>query len=173
MSKKNPHITARDPEHQTIGTPESFLIAVDRRFGEIGFDLAATKDNAVVKRYYSPEQDSLAQDWGSLGLRAGQSAFLNPPFAHIAPWAAKLYECRNLPRWTGMLVPYSGGSKWWEDYVRHKLMTFGIPRMRFVGQTHLFPKDLAFICAGFGCVGEAHWDWRLELTKAERKNLDS
>lgn len=142
---------------QDYGSPKPFLAAVCQRFGTIDFDLAARADNAVCERFYSPEEDSLKQDWTLPGVRV---AFLNPPFADIRPWAAKLESARHLPRWTIMLVPASMGSAWWADHILGKCQADGIPRMAFTGADGLYPKDLAVLCAGFSVAGSGYWDWR-------------
>lgn len=146
-----------NPDGQGWRTPPEFLSAVRERFGEIVFDLAATPGHEVAPAYYSPEQNSLNQDWINL---PGPVVFLNPPFANIRPWARKLSECRELRRWTLMLVPASMGSLWWATYVLHQCYAFGIPRIKFVGAESLYPKDLALICAGYGVSGASYWDWR-------------
>lgn len=142
---------------QDYGTPPELLAAIARQFGPIEFDLAARADNAVAPAFYSPEQDSLAQDWTLAGVRV---AFLNPPFANIDPWAEKLAACRELARWTLMLVPASMSSGWWVRHVLHKVMAFGIPRVTFVGESSPYPKDLALIAAGYHVVGQGFWRWR-------------
>jgi phage N-6-adenine-methyltransferase len=143
---------------QDYGTPKPFLAAVAHRFGPIDFDLAATSDNAVADRWYAPDVDSLRADWTLTGVRV---AFLNPPFADIRPWAAKLESVRHIPRWTIMLVPASMGSAWWADHILGKCQADGIPRMEFVGADGLYPKDLAVLCAGFSVAGSGYWDWRV------------
>lgn len=39
--------------NQDVATPREFLKVVEARFGQIGWDLAATKDNQVVSSYRS------------------------------------------------------------------------------------------------------------------------
>lgn len=151
---------------QDYGTDPKFLAAIERRFGKIGFDLAARADNAVVLDFYSPEQDSLKQDWTLPGV---QVAFLNPPFADIRPWAEKCESVRNLPRWTLMLVPASMGSRWWADHVLDKCQADGITRITFVGETIGYPKDLALLAYGFGVKGHGFWPWKPPREKKPKK----
>ena len=142
---------------QDYGTPIAFLHAVESRFGKIDFDLAARGDNCVTLDHYTPEQDSLTQDWTLPGVRV---AFLNPPFGDIEPWAAKLSTCALLPRWTLMLVPASVDSHWYRDHVLGKMMIWGIPRMQFVGGESSYPKALMLCGAGFGVHGFGYWAWK-------------
>lgn len=156
----NAHITKRDPSKQGHRTPREFLDAVERRFGSIGFDLAATDGHEVGRGgHFSPEDDSLSCNWQA---QIGASVvWLNPPFSNIRPWVRKLdEECQHLPRWTLCLIPASMGSLWWRDHVLGKCIALGIPRMAFVGSSAPFPKDLALLCYGFGVSGHGYWDWR-------------
>ena len=163
-----PSMGKKDPTKQEHRTPDEFIHAVARRFGRPTWDLAAKAGDQIigVSNQFTPEQDSLVQDWGKLehpqeDNLTCQVAYLNPPFAHIRPWAKKLEEeCRYLPRWTLMLVPGSMGSLWWKDHVINKCMAFGVTRITFQGSTTGYPKDLALLAYGFGVSGTGFWDWR-------------
>jgi len=157
------HITKKEKAKQGHRTPVEFLHAIEKRYGSIGFDLAATPGHAVCPKFFSPKDDSLSQDWQKIRIRRGQVIYLNPPFAHLRPWARKLEEeCRFLSHWTLCLVPYSGGSHWWNDHALNKCLIAGIPRMTFRGSSTPFPKDLALLCFGFGAQGSTFWNWRDE-----------
>lgn len=158
--KLDPMPQRRGKSKQDFGTPEEFLIGLQKQFGKIGIDLAARADNTVADRFISPEQDSLKTDWSKIILPTGDIAFANPPFADLAPWAKQLETTRHLSRWTIMLCPASMGSKWWVTHVLGKIMSFGIPRMKFRFSDGMYPKDLAIICAGFGVSGTGYFDWR-------------
>lgn len=161
MSATEPAPSNKHTSFQAYGTPPEFLRAVEARFGRITFDLAATAENAVAPYFYSPQVDSLKQDWRLEGMPG--VAFLNPPFADIQPWAAKLEaECRYLSRWTLMLVPASIDTRWYNDHVLHKMMVWGISRMKFVGGESTFPKALILIGSGFGVAGHSEWQWNKE-----------
>lgn len=111
---------------QDYQTPHEFIKAVEKKFGRIVLDLAASADNAQTERYYSIDQDSLQQDWlkllGLLKSFKEYSVFwLNPPYADITPWVKK---CADLdehlvsgkPRLV-VLLPASVGSNWFRKYV--------------------------------------------------------
>lgn len=150
----------RGKSKQTFGTPPEVLLAVQRQFGTIGIDLAATSDNAVCSNFISPDQDSLKQDWTNIFLRPGEIAWVNPPFSALAPWAEQLATVRFMPRWTLMLCPASSSCNWWLEHVKHKVIELSTPRMQFVGATSNYPKDLAILASGFGITGTGHFDWR-------------
>ncbi len=174
--------TRGDAEKQRIATPRAFIHALEQRFGvPVDFDLAADSGNAKATSFFDLETNALKQDWsnlnatvpvaGILGARTrGQDAklaFLNPPYAHIKPWAlgprgnaaAGMMACRWLTRWTVMLVPSSHSTDWFLE-LRGKVQIDAIPRIQFEGATHLYPKDLCLVVAGFGVCGDGYWDWR-------------
>jgi len=155
MPKQKPGKSKQDYQ-----TPRELLDAVEVRFGKLVVDLAATNVNAVCPRYISPDQDSLTFDWSPSNLGNG-NLWLNPPFAHIAPWAAKCAERRFDLRFTILLVPASVGSEWHHDYVHGKGYVLPLlPRVTFVGETHPYPKDLMLVVYGFGMVGFEPWRWK-------------
>lgn len=144
---------------QDYETPPEFMVALEKRFGcKVDFDLAANKQNAKAKNFFEDGvRDALLEDWT---LPPVKLAWLNPPFKRIDPWAAKLLECRHLPRFTVMLVPASIGSLWYPRNVQHHLYVEGVTRMTFVGETQPYPKDLMLCIAGYGMQGHGFWDWK-------------
>lgn len=155
---------------QDYATPAEFLMAVQDRFGRIYWDLAAHAENRVTDadRYYGPGskhgEDSLAQDWSLLRLGV---LWLNPPFAHIAPWAAKCAKHRHDRTFTCMLVPASVGTNWYAEHVHGKALELYLrPRIKFVGEPIGYPKDLALFVFGFGLSGAQPWDWRAALARS-------
>ena len=146
---------------QDYSTPKEFLVAVERRFGSITFDLAAHRDNHVRPKWYGPgglAEDSLAQDWSALGGHL----WLNPPFGDIATWARKCASTLlRLGATISFLVPASVGANWFALHVwghAHVIALNG--RLSFDGKNP-FPKD-CILCryhtakvSSFGV-----WDWR-------------
>jgi phage N-6-adenine-methyltransferase len=155
---------ARGSSKQDYSTPRIFLDAVERRFGKLDFDLAATKENRVAHDFFGPDnhdprfRDSLACNWSTLG----GNLWLNPPFARIAPWAAKCAE-PLLPRVRiFFLVPAAVGSNWWRDFVHKKaLVLFLNGRLSFDGKDG-YPKDCA-LCVYGAPPGYECWNWRQPL----------
>jgi phage N-6-adenine-methyltransferase len=155
---------AKHRSNQNVATPVAFIGAVEERFGELQFDLAAdSKNTRVTGAFFGEEQNALLQDWGAL---AG-NLWLNPPFSNIAPWAAKCAERRNDGRWTLFLVPASVGSNWFQEHVAPNAFVLELTdRIRFVGSKDHYPKDMILCCFGFGVVGRAAWHWNKEQKKA-------
>lgn len=48
-------------------------------------DVAASPANAKLPRFYTSEDDGLAQDW------SGERVWCNPPYSSIEPWAEKAH----------------------------------------------------------------------------------
>lgn len=148
---------------QTYATPQELIDAVEHRFGAIDFDLAASKHNSVATDYFDLKADALAPStsWELPGVKV---AWLNPPFAHIDPWAKKCAEHRDLQRWTLLLVPL-GSQDWACEHVWGKAFVLKLRgRVTFVGETRGYIKDLVLACYGFGVSGEAVWDWRKQVS---------
>lgn len=154
----------RHNSKQDYETPDEFLTAVIVRFGKIGWDLAATADNAVTMKgwnhFYGPgsphHEDSLAPDcmWMPSFLN-----WLNPPYANIADWAKKADESGVKVL---MLVPASVGSEWFAKHVNGKHYVLGLrPRLTFKGTPDPYPKDLMLVCFNFyGFKGFDTWRWK-------------
>ncbi len=147
---------------QDYGTPRVFLDAFEKRFGSIAYDLAAHAGNAVVPRFFSPEDDSLVQNWRYLLTEEGANLWLNPPFGHIEPWAEKcaaVAKAYHGTAYLALLVPASIGSNWFAEHVHRKAMVYALQgRLSFDGKNP-YPKDC--ILAMFGLTpGFAVWDWR-------------
>jgi phage N-6-adenine-methyltransferase len=165
-SKRSGAANHRGSSKQDVETPPDLIAAVERRFGKLAVDLAATPENAKAPRYIWTEQDSLTADWESLmdceepdqcGPR-----WLNPPFGKIEPWAAK---CAAAPPclWSPilLLVPASVGAGWWWRHVHEKArVLFLAPRVKFVGHSQAFPKDLALCVYCTDPPGYETWRWK-------------
>ena len=157
----------RGASKQDVQTPRVFLDAVEARFGDIYFDLAASVGTSVVRcsdpdgLSWSPESDSLKQDWTQLR----GYCWLNPPFDPIAPWVQKCAETapKLLDAEIFLLCPLAVGTKWFRMFVAPFAEVHNVGRITFVGATDPFPKDLAL------CIYRSeppehpgmihHWDW--------------
>lgn len=154
---------------QDYRTPKVFLDALEVRFGKIDVDLAATHENKVAPVCLTLAEDSLAYCWTSSW--ADKNLFLNPPFADIAPWAAKCAE--EGPRMKRgrifLLTPASIGSDWFARNVFGQAMVLGLsPRIPFdgtpinpkTGRPDGYPKDLMISVYGPELHGFGCWRWR-------------
>jgi phage N-6-adenine-methyltransferase len=94
--------------------PEVFA-PLHERFG-FTIDVAASEANAKLPRFYTAEQDGLAQSW------AGERVWCNPPYSSIQPWVVKAHEEANRPSNPAelivMLLPANRTEQgWWQDHV--------------------------------------------------------
>lgn len=149
---------------QVVGTPRDFLSAVERAFGPMDFDLAATRENSVVggdgDSHFGPgsalANDSLLADW----TQVDGNLWLNPEFANISPWAKK---CAETPtgndRTIFLFVPLSSAN-WACEYVHGKAHVLALnPRITFVGHTQAYPKDMMLAVYG-PPAGFKAWRWK-------------
>lgn len=147
---------------QVVRTPREFLDAVERRFGVIGWDLAANADTNVCRLgYFGPdrserERDSLMVPWDYL---VDTFAWCNPPYSNIERWVEKASLSRG-PR-IAMLLPASVSSRWFARYVHgHAYVLALTPRLRFVGHTADYPRDLMLAVYAQGLTGFDVWEWK-------------
>lgn len=143
---------------QAVQTDPRLIAAVERRFGHLVLDLAASAENTQAPYYFDEDDDSLRDecDWNAAPVG---NRWLNPPFADIAPWAAKCWAYGRPGNKTFLHVPASTGANWFRDYVDGKALVMLLNgRVTYVGHTTCYPKDC--IVAVYGMEpGYEVWDW--------------
>jgi len=145
----------RGGSRQDYATPDDFMAAVRLRFGPLAFDLAADATNFKAEKYFTIEQDSLRQEWSTIP----GTLWLNPPFAHIEPWAKKCACESVMGARILFLVPASVGSVWFARWVHRRAFVLALsPRLTFDGENP-YPKDTILAGYGFG-TGFDVWDWK-------------
>ena len=152
---------------QDYRTPRGFLKAVTRRLGveKFALDVAAHEANAVSLAWLGPgsehAEDALTTPWrGRWGV--DEWAWLNPPFADIAPWAKKCWEESHQRARIALLVPASVGSNWFRDWVDRKAkVLFLNGRLAFIPDRPrwLYPKD-CILCLYGEPPGYEVWRWK-------------
>lgn len=96
-------------------TPQYFF---DKLNDEFHFDLdpCATSENAKCQKYYTKEDDGLAQDW------QGHTIFCNPPYGKgIKSWVKKCHDEAQKPNTkVVMLIPARTDTSYFHDYIYHQ-----------------------------------------------------
>lgn len=149
----------RGGSKQDYATPPDFIAAVEKRWGKIDFDLAASEHNKKATPYFSKEQDSLMQIWCSLP----GNLWLNPPFDRITPWAEKCAKEVAFGATIFFLVPASVGANWFRDFVHRKAMVYFLNgRLHFDpnNPTWGYPKDCMLCVYSLGSHGYDTWTWK-------------
>lgn len=95
-------------ETDNWATPQEFFDKLNSVF-EFTLDPCASAKNAKAPKYYTAEDDGLAQNWD------GERVFMNPPYGRgIGDWVKKASETKGL---VVCLVPARTDTKWWHNYV--------------------------------------------------------
>lgn len=99
---------------QVVGTPWALIRAIERRWGLLSVDLAATPQNTKAPKFLGPPLNSLEEPWHEL---AGGLLWLNPPFENLGAWAEKCRQEAALGARIIMLTPASVGAGWFVEQV--------------------------------------------------------
>lgn len=94
--------------YKFIRTPLDIWDSLRDEF-DFTIDVCASDNNALLKRYYTKEQDGLSQDWD------GEVVYCHPMFdMHIGRWAEKAYNSHCT---TVMLLPASTHTRYFHRYI--------------------------------------------------------
>jgi phage N-6-adenine-methyltransferase len=145
-ARNHPQQTARPDVDDRAITPEDFVPLVERfRFT---IDAAASVENAKLPRFWTVEDDALAQDW------SGERVYCNPPFSAIEPWCEKAHVAGA--ELVVMLLPANRTEQgWWQRQIEMQrrsglvAVEFLPGRLRFLkrGQESIAPNERP----PFGC----------------------
>ena len=107
-------------------TPQAFYDELNREFG-FTLDPCATPQNAKCAKFYTKEQDGLAQSW------QGERVFCNPPYGRdLRKWVEKAHrEAMGGGALIVMLIPARTDTAYFHDYI------YGKHEIRFIrGRLH-------------------------------------
>jgi len=103
---------------------------------EFTLDAAATAENTLCERFYTIEDDGLAQDW------TGETVWVNPPYSRQGPWCEKAATASDAI--VVMLLRVATGVKWWNEWVvPFAEVHYLYPRITFGGAATAAPFDSA------------------------------
>ena len=106
------------PERFDWQTPPEIFDPLHREFG-FTIDAAATKENALLPRYWTKEDDALVQDWG------GERVWCNPPYGKFQiPFIRK--AAQRKAEIAVLLIPARTDTLIWHECI------FGVAEVRFI-----------------------------------------
>lgn len=174
----------RGKGNNNAATPWIFANAVQKKFGALDWDLAASAANTKARFFLTEQDNSLNRSWADLWPAVNRKplCWLNPPFTNITPWARKCAEECQLGARILLLVPASVGANWAWDWVFPYADVYSVGRMVFDdcydkhGEliTTPYPKDLVLAHYELGVTGRSyadhHADPRAELIRWRWQN---
>ena len=106
-------------------TPQYFFDKYDNKY-HFETDVCALQENAKCKRYFTPEQDGLKQEWHGI-------CWMNPPYGRkIGDWVKKAYESSLRGATVVCLLPSRTDTRWFHDYcMKTKSINFIKGRLKF------------------------------------------
>ena len=117
-------------------TPQDFFDKLNEEF-HFTLDPCADDLNHKCEKYYTKEQDGLAQDWSD------ESVFCNPPYGRdVSKWVRKCFEevYSGRCRLAVMLLHARTDTKWFHDYIYHRAeVRFVKGRLKFGDQKQPAP----------------------------------
>lgn len=120
-------------------TPQNTFDALAAEFGPFDLDVCATSENAKCQRYYTRDDDGLAQSWEGV-------CWMNPPYGReIKAWMRKAYEASRNGATVVCLVPARTDTTWWHDYAMKGQIRFLRGRLKFGGAANSAPFPSAVV----------------------------
>ena len=110
-------------------TPKVFYDKLDKEFN-FTLDPCCIESNAKCKKFYTPKEDGLKQDWSK------DIVFMNPPYnKYLSSWVKKAYEESLKGAIVVCLIPANrSDTKWWWDYCMKGEIRFIKGRLKFKGR---------------------------------------
>ncbi|ETK27382.1 phage N-6-adenine-methyltransferase [Paenibacillus larvae] len=119
-------------------TPQNLFDRLNEEF-KFDLDVCAIPENAKCKRYFTPSEDGLKQEWKG-------ACWMNPPYGRqIGKWIAKAYESSLEGATVVCLVPSRTDTKWWHGYCMKGEIRFIRGRLKFGGSPHNAPFPNAVV----------------------------
>lgn len=111
----------------TWETPDEVFEELDNIF-HFTLDVCAEPETAKCERYFTRDDDGLAQDW------TGEVCWMNPPYGRqIGKWLRKAYEESRRGSTVVCLIPARTDTAWWHDWVMRGQIHLIRGRLRFKG----------------------------------------
>lgn len=153
MTHKNKHAVHYSSASDEWATPQPLFDALDKEFG-FTLDVCALDSSAKCLRYFTPQDDGLAQDWAG-------SCWMNPPYGRgIGKWVEKAARSAECPDTTVVcLLPARTDPKWWWSNCPDAEIRFLPGRLKFGTATAGAPFPSAVVI--FGHEPQVRWwNWQ-------------
>lgn len=119
-------------------TPQDLFDRLNQVF-HFTIDVCATAENAKCARYFTAQDDGLAQSWNGV-------CWMNPPYGKtIGKWMRKAYEESRKGATVVCLVPARTDTGWWHDWAMRGNIHFLRGRLKFGNATHGAPFPSAIV----------------------------
>lgn len=119
-------------------TPQWLFGLLNKEF-KFTLDVCALPENTKCKRYYTPDDDGLKQEWKG-------TCWMNPPYgSEIKTWMAKAKESALSGATVVCFVPARPDTNWWWDNCIDAEIRFIKGRIEFVGSNTFAPFPSALI----------------------------
>lgn len=142
MALNNSLFTSND---QTWETPQYLFDQLDKVF-KFDLDVCALDDSAKCKKYYTPEDDALVQDWeGVCWMNPPYDRKLQPQFLEKA-----MKESKKKAEQVVCLIPARTDTKSWQDVIFKNGVAFCFVkgRLKFGDAAHAAPFPSAIVVFG-------------------------
>lgn len=108
-------------------TPRDFFDKINKEFN-FTLDPCCMPKSALCKKYYTPDEDGLKQDWSN------ERVFVNPPYGReIGKWVKKCFEERERAEVIVMLIPSRTDTRYFHNWIYGKSeIIFLKGRLKFV-----------------------------------------
>jgi phage N-6-adenine-methyltransferase len=148
-AKMKVHGSSETPEW---GTPQDLFDALHAEF-KFTLDVCASPELAKCKRFFSPEQDGLSQNWTG-------ACWMNPPYgSEIGAWIQKAADAADKGATVVCLVPARVDTGWWWDFVSYAEVRFLRGRLKFSGSETSAPFPSAVVVFGRP-TKTRYWQWQ-------------
>lgn len=119
-------------------TPDEIYNPLNDEF-HFTLDVCASQDNTRCERFFSEQDDGLAQEWRGV-------CWMNPPFKNKAKWIKKAYQSSIEGATVVCLIPARTNTNWFHDYcLKYGEVRFVRGRPKFKGAKHGLPQPLAIV----------------------------
>jgi phage N-6-adenine-methyltransferase len=122
-------------------TPPEFFEGLNAEFGPFDLDPCATAENAKCPRFFTRQDDGLAQRWRG-------RVFANPPYGRpLAQWMKKAFDSvrDGDAELVVCLVPARTDVGWWHEYTSQGEIRLLRGRLRFGGCENSAPFPSALV----------------------------